>query len=145
MCLDRVCIDEDLYCNGVFDCNGNDTSDEPHDCCLFVIINAHNCIAVEPNGGTEANCVMISANEGLANDQQCENPTAALCSLATACIHNPCLNGGTCLAGDDDHCNSGSYTCTCASGFEGDSCEHTSTGWFYCVLSSCIQCSHNFQ
>ena len=98
---------------------------------LFVlIINAHKYIAVEPNGGTTSNCVMISAKEGLASDQPCEHRTAALCSLATACLNNPCLNGGSCLASGDDHCSTASYDCTCASGFEGDNCEHKSIGWF---------------
>ena len=44
--------------------------------------------------------------------------TFAIYCLATGlCSSNPCLNEGTCVDKGD------SYSCTCASGFIGDTCE----------------------
>ena len=38
-------------------------------------------------------------------------------NVADPCAEGPCENGGTCAASD-----AGSYTCTCADGYTGDTC-----------------------
>ncbi|XP_043953834.1 zonadhesin, like [Gambusia affinis] len=44
------------------------------------------------------------------------------CFKASPCLSYPCLNGGTCVAA-----NNNTYTCTCQEGFHGDNCEREVT------------------
>ena len=52
------------------------------------------------------------------NDRQKLNSSVYLNLTVNPCTNNPCKNGGTCTVTGDD-----SYSCQCAEGFYGDSCE----------------------
>ena len=52
------------------------------------------------------------------NDRQKLNCSIYLHLTVNPCTNNPCKNGGTCTVTEDD-----SYSCQCAEGFYGDSCE----------------------
>ncbi|XP_046580441.1 matrilin-3-like [Haliotis rubra] len=45
------------------------------------------------------------------------NPLSSYCYDVDACVNNPCLNNGTCVA------NKGEFICTCPPGFKGIECE----------------------
>jgi len=46
------------------------------------------------------------------------NNSVCLLLLVDCSSSKYCINGGTC------HENGGSYTCTCAEGYEGDNCQY---------------------